>query len=59
MSILNLKIIFRGDSGQETVEICQRTVNPHNKVNCENFKIQRVVGRGGYGKVCDIIRKYN
>ncbi|CAH8526280.1 unnamed protein product [Schistosoma bovis] len=36
---------------QETVEICQKTVNPNNRVNAENFKIQRVIGKGGYGKV--------
>nr|CAH8842034.1 unnamed protein product [Trichobilharzia regenti] len=36
---------------QETVEICQKTVNPNNRVNAENFNIQRVIGKGGYGKV--------
>ncbi|TPP57280.1 hypothetical protein FGIG_07272 [Fasciola gigantica] len=37
--------------GRETVEICQKTVNPHNRVSSENFNIQRVIGKGGYGKV--------
>ncbi|KAF5395536.1 Non-specific serine/threonine protein kinase [Paragonimus heterotremus] len=37
--------------GKEAVEICQKTVNPNNRVNSENFKIQRVIGKGGYGKV--------
>ncbi|CAH8541778.1 unnamed protein product [Dicrocoelium dendriticum] len=36
---------------EKTVEICQNTVNPHNRVNAENFNIQRVIGKGGYGKV--------
>ncbi|VDQ03975.1 unnamed protein product [Trichobilharzia regenti] len=35
----------------ETVEICQKTVNPNNRVNAENFNIQRVIGKGGYGKI--------
>lgn len=42
---------FREITTQETVEICQKTVNPNNRVNAENFKIQRVIGKGGYGKV--------
>ncbi|CAH8510248.1 unnamed protein product [Heterobilharzia americana] len=42
---------IRETSIQETVEICQKTVNPNNRVNAENFNIQRVIGRGGYGKV--------
>ncbi|CAL8095777.1 unnamed protein product [Calicophoron daubneyi] len=39
------------ECGKETVEICQKTVNPNNRVSSENFKIQRVIGKGGYGKV--------
>ncbi|TGZ74083.1 hypothetical protein CRM22_001136 [Opisthorchis felineus] len=43
---------FSEENGRkETVEICQQTVNPNNRVGSENFMIQRVIGKGGYGKV--------
>lgn len=42
---------YQNGDGKETVEICQKTVNPHNRVSSENFNIQRVIGKGGYGKV--------
>ncbi|BHF58926.1 Ribosomal protein S6 kinase beta-2 [Sparganum proliferum] len=37
--------------GTETVEICEETVNPHGKVNAEDFNVLKVIGKGGYGTV--------
>ncbi|KAL3319781.1 Ribosomal protein S6 kinase beta-1 [Cichlidogyrus casuarinus] len=37
--------------GCETVEICQKTVNPNQKVGEEDFKILKTIGKGGYGTV--------
>ncbi|VDP93544.1 unnamed protein product [Echinostoma caproni] len=49
--IPNYGLGYANGEGKETVEICQKTVNPHNRVSSENFNIQRVIGKGGYGKV--------
>lgn len=37
----------------ETVQISEETVNPGNeKVGPESFELLKVLGKGGYGKVC-------
>lgn len=33
------------------LEICGDTVNPHKKVNAEDFQVLKVIGKGGYGTV--------
>ncbi|VDD82854.1 unnamed protein product [Mesocestoides corti] len=37
--------------GTEVLEICGETVNPHKKVNAEDFQVLKVIGKGGYGTV--------
>lgn len=37
--------------GTEVLEICGDTVNPHKKVNAEDFQVLKVIGKGGYGTV--------
>ncbi|VDM34246.1 unnamed protein product [Hydatigera taeniaeformis] len=39
------------EPGTEVLEICEDTVNPHKKVNAEDFKVLKVIGKGGYGTV--------
>lgn len=39
------------EPGTEVLEICGDTVNPHKKVNAEDFKVLKVIGKGGYGTV--------
>ena len=37
----------------ETVDISEETVNPTNeKIGPESFELLKVLGKGGYGKVC-------
>jgi hypothetical protein len=37
----------------ETVDISEETVNPSNeKIGPESFELLKVLGKGGYGKVC-------
>ena len=41
------------DSTMETVPISEETVNPSNeKIGPESFELLKVLGKGGYGKVC-------
>ena len=41
------------NSTMETVAISEETVNPTNeKIGPESFELLKVLGKGGYGKVC-------
>lgn len=41
------------DSTMETVNISDEIVNPSNeKIGPESFELLKVLGKGGYGKVC-------
>lgn len=41
------------ESTMETVDISEETVNPGNeKIGPESFELLKVLGKGGYGKVC-------
>jgi hypothetical protein len=41
------------DSTMETVDISEETVNPGDeKIGPESFELLKVLGKGGYGKVC-------
>lgn len=43
-------IIFSADV--ESVQINEETVNPKEKIGPEDFELLKVLGKGGYGKVC-------
>ena len=48
------------DSTMETVSISEEIVNPSNeKVGPESFELLKVLGKGGYGKVCHAISCLN
>uniref|UniRef100_A0A5K3FAY0 Non-specific serine/threonine protein kinase n=1 Tax=Mesocestoides corti TaxID=53468 RepID=A0A5K3FAY0_MESCO len=49
--INNYSEALQNRPGTEVLEICGETVNPHKKVNAEDFQVLKVIGKGGYGTV--------
>ena len=39
----------------EKVPLCSETVNPKEKLGPSDFDLLKVLGKGGYGKVCEIV----
>lgn len=50
-------VLYCSDPEMETVELSEQTVNPGQlKTGPADFELLKVLGKGGYGKVCIMIR---
>ena len=49
------RLVFSGDN-VETLELTEQTVNPGQpKTGPQDFELLKLLGKGGYGKVCNIM----